>query len=192
MLMVATERVDVGFDSAKSDKWCMIAVRPGKEPDCADSFRRNGVECYWPNYYTFETLLRGQRPFRRGRKEYRAVIPGYIFSPLPMTMAFERVMRLNEGLLHVVRKHSGDLLVMDYSAVEVIEKIEAGLNTPKPKASLHNFMVGQKVWFCDDLVNRWPPGLISRALEDGKIVVETEFMGRRVPIIVFPHQITRK
>jgi hypothetical protein len=63
------------------------------------------------------------------------------------------------------------------------------MNTPTPGKALHNFKSGDKVRFRDDLLNRWPPGRIAGALQDGRISVEIEVMGRLVPFHVFPHQI---
>jgi transcription antitermination factor NusG len=175
--------------AGEPDKWCMIAVKPGKEQECCDSFRRQGVRCYWPNYHVFASMIR--RAYRRPRRDYRAVIPGYLFSPLPHGTTFYAVMDLKEGMLHPVHTFSGDILVLDGEAILVLRKIEAGLNTPKPKASLHNFKTGEKVRFADDLLSRWPPGRVSRLADDGRIVVETEVMGRAVPFLVFPYQLER-
>jgi transcription antitermination factor NusG len=177
----------VGED-LEPDKWCMIATRPGKEAECADSFRRQGVRCYWPNYHVFPQRY---RQVRRPRRDYRAVIPGYLFSPLPRGVAFYQVMDLREGQLHPVHTFSGDILVLDGEAIMVLRKIEAGLNTPRPKASLHNFKTGEKVRFSDDTYSRWPPGRVSKLADDGRIVVETEIMGRTVPFLVFPYQLER-
>ncbi len=195
-MLMATERqsatLESSLDQAEPDKWAMIAVRPGKEADCADSFRQRGVRCFWPTYHVFEQSLRQRRPYRsRGRRDYRSVIPGYLFTPQPGTVMFAAVMDAHKGILHSVRTHSGDVLALDNEAIVVVRKIEAGLNTPKPRASLHNFKTGQKVRFIDDMHSRWPPGRIARLADDGRIVVETEVMGRLVPFLVFPHQLER-
>jgi hypothetical protein len=73
----------------------------------------------------------------------------------------------------------------------VIRSIEATMNTPKPRKSLHHFKTGDKVRFTDDLLNRWPPGRVAGSINDGRISVEVEVTGRIVPFQVFPHRIER-
>lgn len=165
-------------------EWCMIAVRPGKEPESCDSFRRRKVRCYWPNYCTFEGRL-----FRGRRDNYRSMIPGYLFSPFPLSQAFWDVVEAHVGVVGPVRTYSGDIMVIKNADIEVIRKIEAGQNTPMPGKSLHNYKTGQKVRFSDDLLSRWPPGRVAKLADDGRIVIDVEVMGRIVPFQVFPHQI---
>jgi transcription antitermination factor NusG len=192
MLMATERRDDLAevLPDIEPLKWCMIAVKPGKEQECCDSFRRAKVRCYWPNYHIFERRLI-RRAARRPARDYRAVIPGYLFTPLPRSVAFYQVLDLKEGFLHSIHTFSGDVFSLDNEAIMVLRKIEAGLNTPKPKASLHNFKTGEKVRFADDLLSRWPPGKVARLADDGRIVVETEVMGRLVPFLVFPYQLER-
>lgn len=175
--------------NAEPDEWSMIAVRSGKEPEATDSFRRSGVRCFWPNYYVFE-YPRLSRRLRRSSR-FRAIIPGYVFVPLPHSSAFHGVVEANEGLVHTVMTYSGDVLVLKASDIAVIRKIQDEMNTPKPKASLHNFKTGQKVRFCDDLLGRWPPGVVGRLAEDGRIAIDIELMGRTVSVNVLPHQLER-
>jgi hypothetical protein len=47
------------------------------------------------------------------------------------------------------------------------------------------------VRFVDDTLNRWPPGRVAGSINDGRISIEVEVMGRIVPFMVFPHQIER-
>jgi transcription antitermination factor NusG len=194
MLMVTENphRIPGRYSQSEPDgpaEWSMIAVRTGKEPECCDRFRRSGVRCFWPNYYVFEYPSLSRR-LRRSQR-VRAIIPGYLFIPLPHGNAFHHVVEANEGLLNTVRNYSGDVLVLKAADIEVIRNIETHMNTPKPKASLHNFKTGQKVRLTDDLLGRWPPGRVGRLADDGRIVVEVEVMGRTVPFMVLPHQIER-
>lgn len=181
--------LEAALTAPEPEEWCMIAMRPGKEPEFCDSFRRYGVRCFWPNYYRFDR----QYARRQGRKGslYGAIIPGYLFTPLPHTVAFHRVIESHEGSMHAVKTFSGNVLALKNAAIEVIRKIEATMNTPKPKASLHNFKLGQKVRFSDDTLSHWPPGIVGRLVDDGRIVVEVEVMGRLVPFQVMAHQIER-
>lgn len=177
--------------SAEPDEWCMIAVRPGKEPESCDSFRRRSVRCYWPNYCTFEArhfVARG----RYGRRDnYRSILPGYLFSPFPLSSSFWDVVEMHAGVVGPIRTFSGDIMLLRNADIQVIRKIEAGQNTPEPGKSLHNFKTGQKVRFKDDAPGHWPPGRVARVVDDGRIVVDVELMGRIVPVFVLPHQIER-
>jgi transcription antitermination factor NusG len=111
--------------------------------------------------------------------------------PAPPTATFWDVVARNVGIVKVVRNYSGELAALPNADIEVIREIDRGLNTPKPGKSLHNFKTGQKVRFCDDLLHRWPPGIVAGSTNDGRISVEVEVMGRIVPFMVFPHQIER-
>ena len=172
--------------------WYMVLVRPNREQDAADSFRRNGVRAYWPNYQRWQTVRRPQNGNRPERRSFlTGILPGYIFTPGSSTedliMLIERV----TGVLNVVRTFSGEPLHLAEADIAIIRKIEANLNTPEPAKSAHNFKTGEKVRFADDLVGRWPPGKICKLARDGRISVEVDMMGRKVIAIVFPHQIER-
>jgi transcription antitermination factor NusG len=171
------------------DQWCMLIVQPGKEQDARNSFRRYGVRAYWPKYLGFTRW--SSRPRERRRTDYRSVIPGYLFVPMLPPSTFWDVVERIVGVVNVVRNYSGDLAVLRNADIEVIRQIEAGLNTPKPSKSLHSLKTGEKVRFCDDLLNRWPLGRVASSTNDGRISVEVEVMGRIVPFLVFPHQIER-
>lgn len=172
------------------EAWCMVGTRPGLEQDVCDSFRRGGVRCYWPNYYVFGYTIIARRGSRRGR-QYRSVMPGYLFMPLPTEDAFWHVAERHNGTCHPIKTFSGALLAIRNSDILKIRKIEGDLNTPQPKKTLHNFRPGQKVRFIEDLLTGWPPGKVARLADDGRIVIETELMGRSVPFTVWPHQIER-
>src|SRR5271157_6565119 len=54
IMLMATEQTQTWHQTfVEPEQWCMVGVRPGKEPECCDSFRRQGLRCYWPNYYVF-------------------------------------------------------------------------------------------------------------------------------------------
>jgi len=189
-MLMATEQTQTWHQTfVEPEQWCMVGVRPGKEPECCDSFRRQGLRCYWPNYYVFG-YSKPRRAARRGQP-YRSVMPGYLFMPLPATDLFWNVVERWSGVAHPIRSYSGDLLALHNEDIQVIRKIEAGLNTPVPRKSLHNFKTGDKVRFSDDLLTRWPPGRVARLADDGRIAVEVDLMGRSVPFLVWPHQIER-
>jgi len=95
------------------------------------------------------------------------------------------------GALDVVRTYSGGPLRISDEDIRIIRSIEIGLNTPRPVKIVHDFKRGEKVSFIDDLIGRWPPGVIEKLAPDGRIGVEVDLMGRKVPITVLPHQIER-
>lgn len=172
------------------ENWYMALVRPNHEQECADSFRRNSVRAYWPNYERWQTYRDASNKPQQ-RLVLTSIMPGYIFSPGSQIISFESLIERITGVLNVVRTFSGNPLLLAESDIKIIRSIEAGLNTPQPAKSVHNFKTGQKVRFVDDLVGRWPPGKISKLAKDGRISVEVELMGRKVAVIVFPHHIER-
>lgn len=171
------------------DQWFMLLVRPGKEQEARDSFRRYGLRAYWPNYHSTSHWSPQRR--ERRRTDYRSVIPGYLFVPALPSSTFWNIIERNLGIVNVVRNYSGELAVLKNADIEVVRSIEASMNTPVPGKSLHNFKTGDKVRFADDTLNRWPPGRVAGSINDGRISIEVEVMGRIVPFMVFPHQIER-
>ncbi len=172
--------------------WYMIVVWPNREQDAADSFRRNNVRAYWPNYEKLTPTRRSKNGLRQRGLTLTGIIPGYVFSPAGVgvedfTTLIERIV----GIINVVRTYSGAPLFLAESDIQIIRRIEAGLNTPVPDKSVHNFKTGEKVRFIDDLTGRWGPGKIVRLARDGRISVEVDLMGRKVAVIVFPQQIER-
>jgi transcription antitermination factor NusG len=169
----------------------LIIVRPNHEFDAVDSFRRNNVRAYWPNY---EELMPTQHrhnghPVRRMRRV--GILPGYVFSPVDHDQDFMGLIERIVGVIDVARTFSGNALLVNEADIQIIRKIEIGLNTPEPVKTAHKFKTGEKVRFSDDLSGRWPSGKITKLARDGRIKVEVEMMGRKVEITVFPHQIER-
>lgn len=175
---------------ASPDRYLVMA-RMNRELEAVDSFRRNGLRAYWPNYEELVVVrrVRGDAPTRRLRRV--GIIPGYVFTEIDpardLTLLLDRVV----AALDVVRTFSGTPLVIADADIQIIRKIEVGLNTPRPDKVDHNFKVGEKVRFVDDLMGRWPPGKIIRLARDGRISVDVELMGRKVPVTVLPFQIER-
>lgn len=167
--------------------WYVVIIRPGKERDAADGFRRQGVLAYWPNYN--KHVAAGGRLTGRRRCVLAAIIPGYIFSPASELDVFWMVVQKIPGYLNVLRGFRGETAIMDKTDIDIIREIEAGQNLPPAITPDHNFHVGQKVRFIDDILGRWPPGVVSKLLSDGRISVDVYLMARIVPIMAFPHQI---
>lgn len=173
--------------------WYMVVVRPGHDQQAADSFRRNNVRAYWPNYEYLQTI---RRKHNNNRPEQRLIltpiIPGYLFSPAGVTLEdFTDLIERIVGVVKVVRTFSGAPLFLAEEDIQIIRRIEAGLNTPDPVKPLHNFKTSEKVRFTDDLIGHWHGGKIVRLARDGRISVEADLMGRKVTVLVFPHQIER-
>lgn len=172
--------------------WYMVLVRPSREQDAADSFRRNHIRAYWPNYEHMQTY----RPRKNGGKpEQRmvltAIVPGYVFSPGSPMEDFETLIERISGVINIVRTFSGKPLMLTQDHIHAIRQIEADQNTPQPAKTVHTYKTGQKVRFIDDLMSRIGAGRISKLAKDGRIGVEVDLMGRKVPFWVFPHQIER-
>jgi transcription antitermination factor NusG len=167
--------------------WHAFVAVAGREQDAADGFRRERVRAYWPN----EVKLAPSGHSRR-RLKCSAIIPGLIFTPLAdLDLLWEAVERI-QYVLNVVRKEDGAPAIVANEDIEIIRRIEAGLNLPPPVTPFHNFNLGDKVRFIDDILGRWPVLKITGLSKDGRISVEGYLMGRMVPIrSVLPHQIER-
>lgn len=183
--------VEVSAGRPGPDRY-LVSVRMNREMDSVDSFRRHQVRSYWPNY---EELLPcrhvpGVRPVRRLRRV--GILPGYVFSEVDPSRDFTDLLDRIVGAFDVVRMASGHPLLIADEDIQIIRKIEIGLNTPKEKPTGYGeFKVGHKVRFVDDLMGRWPNGKIERLAREARISVQVELMGRKVSITVLPHQIER-
>ena len=165
--------------------WRAFVIVSGHEQDAADGFRRERVRAYWPNRIKLIPSPRGRR-----RQIFAPVIPGMIFTPYAdEALLFDAVERIRY-VLNVLRKEDGECAMIANEDIEIIRRIESGLNLPPPVTPLHNFKVGEKVRFTDDILGRWPPLTITALSKDGRISVEGYLMGRMVPIhSVLPSQI---
>lgn len=173
----------------KGPDWFMVVVRQGHELEAVDSMRRHDITAYFPNYEKLETTRRSfaGRPIRRLVR--RGVVP-YVFTPVGNGEFLNEKDRI-VGVLDIVRTYSGAALILAGTDIAIIRRIETGLNTPKPEATDHDFKVGDKVRFSDDINRGWPPGRITKLAKDGRIIVEVALKGRVVPFTVFPFQIER-
>nr|WP_283807510.1 transcription termination/antitermination NusG family protein [Bradyrhizobium retamae] len=170
----------------------LVTVRMNREMDAVDSFRRYHVRSYWPNYEELLPVRQvpGVRPVRRIRRV--GILPGYVFAEVDPCRDFTDLLDRIIGAFDVVRTASGVPLLITDDDVQIIRKIEIGLNTPKEAATGHGeYKIGHKVRFVDDLLGRWPAGRIVKLAREGRISVQLELMGRKVSITVLPHQIER-
>jgi transcription antitermination factor NusG len=169
----------------------LVMVRMNRELDAVDSLRRHQFRAYWPS---FEELMPTRKVYggRTGRRLRRVgILPGYVFSAIDGRDFIALIDRL-VGVIDVARSFSGEPLLIRDDDIRIIRRIEVGLNTPSATASgQHRFKVGERVRFVDDLIGRWPPGRIRKLAREGRIGVEVELMGRKLDIIVLPHQIER-
>lgn len=168
----------------------LVVVRNNHEFDSVDSFRRNQIPAYWASY---EELLPNKKMKNgcTGRRVRRVgILPGLIFVPVNAAPDMEGLLHRIVGAIDFHRTYSGAPFVVDDADVRVIQRIEVGLNTPS-KEGAHKFKVGERVRFIDDLDGRWPPGKITKLAREGRIIVEVDAMGRKMPITVFSFQIER-
>jgi transcription antitermination factor NusG len=177
-------------DKSGPDRYLVIA-RMNRELDTVDSFRRNTVPAYWPSYEQLRVTRQKQNGHPVRRLVRVGILPGYVFAAVQPSLDFENFLQRIVGAIDIARTMSGNPLLISDADIRIIRRIEAGLNTPRSGRTAHDFKRGQKVCFVDDLVGRWPPGVIEKLAPDGRISVEVELMGRKVPITVLPHQIER-
>lgn len=170
----------------------LVTVRMNREMDAVDSLRRHQLRSYWPSYEEFAPMrvVAGVRLSRRTRRV--GIIPGYVFAEVNPGMDFTSLLDRVVGAFDVVRTASGAPLLIPDADVQIIRRIEIGLNTPKEQPTGHgDFKVGNKVRFVDDLMGRWPNGKVIKLAREHRISVQVEMMGRKVSITVLPHQIER-
>lgn len=168
----------------------LVVVRNNHEFDSIDSFRRNLIPAYWPNYEELLPSRKVSNGFTGRRVRRVGILPGLIFVPVNAAPDMEGLLHRIVGAIDFHRTYSGSPFIVDDADVRVIQKIEVGLNTPS-KEGAHKFKVGEKVRFTDDLDGRWPPGKITKLAREGRIVVEVDAMGRKMPVTVFSFQIER-
>ena len=177
-------------DRNDGSEWYMVIVRGSGHLDAVDGLRRAGLRAYWPSY---ERSIASRRMIA-GRKTSRIVRFGilpYVLSPRCPDIDFTSLTERVVSILDIVRTYSGNPLFLRQSDLDTIRRIDLGMNTPKPDAKAHHFKVGDKVRLIDDLMRQWPPAIILKVAREGRISVEVNLMGRKVPITVFSHQIER-
>lgn len=188
-------RAETSNDEWQNDKtypfksWYGVLIRAGKERDAADGFRRENVLAYWPNYNRHVAAGGRKTKTARRRCVLAAIMPGYIFTPASESDVFWPVAERIPGYINVLRGFNGEISIIQKPDIDLIREIEAGQNLPPPIKPKHTFKTGQKVRFTDDLIGRWPPGVVEKLLPDGRISVDVYLMARIVPILAFPHQL---
>lgn len=182
--------VQLSPDRDDGAEWYMVIVRSNYHLNAVDGLRRAGLRAYWPSY---ERSVASKRMVmgRQTRRSIRFGILPYVLSPRCPGYDFASTSERITAILDIVRTYSGNPLFLRDSDIKIIRKIDISLNTPKPEASAHNFKVGDKVRFRDDLVHQWPPGVVVKVAREARISVEVNLMGRKVPVTVFPFQIER-
>jgi transcription antitermination factor NusG len=168
----------------------LVVVRNSHEFESVDSFRRNFVPAYWASYEELLPSRKVRNGFTGRRVRRVGILPGLIFVPVNAVPDMEGLLHRIVGAIDFHRTYSGNPFVVDDADVRVIQRIEVGLNTPSKEVA-HKFKVGEKVRFVDDLDGRWPPGKIIKLAREGRIIVEVDAMGRKMPITVFSFQIER-
>ena len=179
-----------GFPPEQVSEMCMILVRSPLEQVARDSLRRRGIGAWWPNYQKKELAGKDRRTGKRfSRLNPIGVLPGIILTPARFDFEFWTAIDVAPGVMNVLQKPNGELLVLTDVDIVLIHKIEHGLNRPPAIKSLHHFKGSDKVRFVDDASRRLPPGIVTKCAKDGHITVEVNMFGRMMPITVLPHQI---
>ena len=160
-----------------------VVARMNHEHDTVDSLRRNGVGAYFPSFEQLVWVRHRRRIKRVG------ILPGYVFATPPLHIDFELLLRHIVGAFDIARTYSGKPLFISEDDLQIVRRIEIGLNTPQLDKPVRKFKIGQKVRFTDDLVGRWPAGCVAKLAPDGRIGTEVELMGRKVLIWALSSQI---
>ena len=168
----------------------LVVVRNNHEFDSVDSFRRNMVPAYWASYEELLPTRKVQNGFTARRSRRVGILPGLVFVPVEEGRDLEGLLHRIVGAIDIHRTYSGNPFLVNDADVRIVRRIEIGLNMPAPSIS-HKFKNGEKVRFTDDVDARWPPGKIIKLARDGRIIVEVDAMGRKMPITVFSFQIER-
>ncbi|QPF81656.1 hypothetical protein IC762_17675 [Bradyrhizobium genosp. L] len=185
--ITGVEPVAVG----QAERYYVIVCRPNHEFEAVDSFRRNAQPAFWPSYEELVTTRQRQndQPVRRIRRI--GIISGYVFTPASPSRDFTVFLQRIVGAIEIAKTFSGAPLVLDEADVAVFRRIEAEEGFKDTVKTEHDFKIGEKVRFRDDLQRRWPPGKIIKLARQGRISVEVAMMGRKMEIKVLPHQIAR-
>lgn len=169
----------------------LVMARMNHELDTVDSFRRQGLRAYWPSYETRVASQRRVGGCLTQKMKRVGILPGYVFCEVDPYRDLTIMLDSTVGAFDVVRHLDHSPLLIADADIQIIRRIEIGLNAPAPIAASYDFKTGEKVRFTDDLVGRWPPGRIVKLAREGRISVEVDLMGRKVKITVLPHQIER-
>lgn len=168
-------------------KWYALLTIANKEQAAADwiRVRSPGTWIYWPNITSLVPHGHGRR-----RSQLKAIIPGYLFMGEVLTAGDPwPIVHDTPGVRSFVRNATGHAATLRESDIEIIRKIEGDENLPQDRKTAHRFKTGDKVRFIADLLGAWPPGIVTRLADDGRIVVNVSLLGRMVPVQVEPHQI---
>jgi len=182
--------VTLSPDRDEGAEWYMVVVRSNYHLDAVDGLRRQGLRAYWPSYERLAATKRMVAGRHTSRSVRVGILP-YVLSPREPDVDFKSKTERVMSIMDIVRTFSGNPLLLRDRDLTIIRRIDVTMNTPKPEATGHNFKLGEKVKFIDDLSHHWPPGLVVKVAKNGRISVEVNMIGRKVPITVFPHQIER-
>lgn len=186
----------LGFDGVAMDfsaprVWVALQARASKEQDAADWLKASRLFAYWPCYARDINAGGRTNGYARRRVRYRALIPGYIFVAAVKGCNPDPSLVVNQtpGIIGYMRDPSGFPLTLGEEDIQRIRRIESDENTPPNPKTAHKFKSGQKVRFSDRLLGNWPPGVVERLADDGRISIGVPLLGRIVSMLVFPHQI---
>lgn len=172
--------------------WIALHARGGKEQDAADWLKKARMFAYWPCYAKDSNAgWRGRHGLSHRRVRYCSLLPGYLFigAREGATIEPSHLVEQTPGIMGYIRDASGYPMTLGEQDIQTIRRIESGENLPPNPKTAHKFKIKDKVRFCDDLLGRWPHGLVERLADDGRISVGVPLLGRSVSVLAFPHQI---
>lgn len=186
MLAPSDDRPPAPFSFHGPRKWYALLTFSNRERSAAEWIKaRSRAWIYWPNMIAQRAGGRGVR-----RSQLVSIIPGYLFMAVGLDDGDPwDVVHETPGIHGFVRDGAGHAAHLTEQDIDIIRRIEGNENMPQDPRTAHRFKVTDKVQFCDDLFGRWPPGLVVRLDDDGRIVVDVSLLGRVVHIHVLPSQI---
>lgn len=171
------------------EEMVMVVARPGQEQEGRDAFRRRGIGTWWPNYMR-EVRTRDRETGQRFAKLIPAgVMPGILLCRTRLDGLFWNVLDLAPGVVGVARRFSTEPIMLSGLDIVLIHKIEQGLNRPAPPLSVQPFKAGDKVRFMDDVMRRFPPGIVTKAMRNGHVELEVNVLSRMTPFTAWAHQL---
>lgn len=176
---------DVPLSYEEPRHWHVLVAIPQQERKAADWLKAARLSVYFPNSVKQVCNRRGLR-----RSVLSALVPGYLFLAVRPGTDLNGIVERIPGLAGYLRDEASNPAVMREKALDKIRELEATHYVPETGKIAHAFKVGQRVRVMNDVYLGWRGPILSLA-QDGRISVEVNLLGRKVPVWVVPSQIER-
>jgi transcription antitermination factor NusG len=165
--------------------WHVLMTQPQQERKAADWLRSAHHSVYFPNFVEQVKSRKGLR-----RSIIRPIVIGYLFLAVRPGTDLNRVVERIPGLVGYLRDEASHAAVIREREILKIRELEATHFVPETGKIAHAFKIGQRVRLVDDVYLGWRGPIIALA-QDGRISVEVNLLGRKVPVWLVPSQIER-